>query len=764
MGSGRVGVRDGLFSILAPSVTTSGVLPALDHTMKRRTFLQRAVALPIGLSPASRRLLGAAVSSYAEQHPDMLVAYLAGRLNQLDAEWDRKRNEIQTAEDLSTRNAYVREKLVEMLGGLPEKDALHPVVTRTLVREGYRIESVLFDSRPDFQVTGNIYLPTGGDGPVPAVVAPGGGHELGRLDPAHQLACLNLVRGGFAVLAFDTIGEGERRHYWNPSTRASEFDDPRLERVLPGGLLLLAGEHLAQYHVWDGMRAVDYLLTREEVDPERIGCVGHSLGGYVALLVGVLDERIACVVASEGGTYHHWPVERSAALDAPPIEQVLIPAAIHGLDIPDLHAAIAPRPLLALTDHSSPRFEAAVSQIRAAYALADAAERFGTDEADDPHGWTVKLRLATTDWFSRWFYDRTGPAMEPDLVSEPPDALYATPNGSLRYARRGHTVFSFLLNKQQQAGLPPTGNPPADLAAFATFHLEIDRQMHGLLHYGVDSDHDLAVHHRMTTPRKRYRVQKEEFLSEDGIYVPAWVFVPEGGDGPFPAGLFVSDRSIEAHGMEFGLLEKLVQRGHLVVAVDVRGVGATRPRARAAAAEAEAALTHMGWSMGGSLLGMRVRDIVRGIDYVLERNDVEKSGIRIRILGRGEGALWALFAAALDARVRGVVADRGLLSYESLLRVDRHRHGTAVLIPGVLERFDLPQVAASIADRHLVILDPLDPDKKPADIRLARHTYEWTRRTYANLGAEARFQLMARQPGSDPADAYLAFLDTWRGG
>ena len=302
MGSGRVGVRDGLFSILAPSVTTSGVLPALDHTMKRRTFLQRAVALPIGLSPASRRLLGAAVSSYAEQHPDMLVAYLAGRLNQLDAEWDRKRNEIQTAEDLSTRNAYVREKLVEMLGGLPEKDALHPVVTRTLVREGYRIESVLFDSRPDFQVTGNIYLPTGGDGPVPAVVAPGGGHELGRLDPAHQLACLNLVRGGFAVLAFDTIGEGERRHYWNPSTRASEFDDPRLERVLPGGLLLLAGEHLAQYHVWDGMRAVDYLLTREEVDPERIGCVGHSLGGYVALLLGVLDERIACVVASEGGT------------------------------------------------------------------------------------------------------------------------------------------------------------------------------------------------------------------------------------------------------------------------------------------------------------------------------------------------------------------------------------------------------------------------------------------------------------------------------
>ena len=86
-----------------------------------------------------------------------------------------------------------------------------------------------------------------------------------------------------------------------------------------------------------------------------------------------------------------------------------------------------------------------------------------------------------------------------------------------------------------------------------------------------------------------------------------------------------------------------------------------------------------------------------------------------------------------------------------------------MLIPGVLEQFDLPQVAASIADRHLVILDPLDADKKPADIRLSRYTYEWASKTYANVGAEGRFQLMARQPGADPADAYLAFLDTWGG-
>ena len=628
----------------------------------------------------------------------------------------------------------------------------------TLERDGYRIENVLFESRPDFHVSVNLYVPAKGDGPFPAVAVPGGRHSLGRLHPGQQLACLNLVHAGFAVLAFDAIGQGERRHYWNPGTGTNELDDPRLERALPGGLLLLAGEHLAQYQVWDGIRAVDYLLTRDEIDPQRIGCAGHAQGGYLALLLGVVDERVACVVVNEGGTFHRWPLEVNQALEPEPIEQVLVAAAVHGVDLPDLHAALAPRPLLTLTEHYTPRFEAAASQIRAAYDQAAASERFGTDEAADPHGWTVKLRLATTDWFSRWFYERTGPSTEPPLAPEPPDALYATPNGSLRYSRRGHTVFSLLL--ERQANLPPARTPPATLLAFETFRLDIDQQVRGLLPYRAGSRQDLTIRHRMTTPRKRYRVQKEEFLSEDGIYVPAWVFVPEGGDGPFPANLFASDRGIEAHGMEFGLLEKLAQRGHLVVAVDVRGVGATRPASRAMS-DAEAALTYRAWSMSDSLIGMRVRDIVRGIDYVLGRQDVETSGIRI--LGRGEGALWALFAAVVDERVRGVVADRGLLSYKSLTRVDRHRHGAAVLIPGVLERFDLPQVAASIADRHLVILDPLDPDKKPADIRLSRHTYEWTRRTYAALGAEDRFRLMARQPGSDPADAYLAFLDTWRG-
>ena len=737
--------------------------------MRRRTFLRGTAALPFGLGLGPSRLWAATVPSYAEQHPDMLEAHLAERLKQLDAGWDRKRGAIQTAEDLAARNAFIRQRLTEMLGGFPERTPLNPVTAGALERDGYRIDKLSFESRPDFRVTANLYVPDG-QGPFPGIIAPGGRHSLGRLDPGHQLACLNLARAGFVVLAFDLIGQGERRYYWDPRKGKSELADVELERVLPGGLLLLIAEHLAQHHVWDGMRAIDYLLTRPEVDRERIGCTGHSLGGLVTLLVSVLDERVGCAVVNEGGTFHRWPAEIGAGVPEE-IERVLIPAAAHGMDLPDLHAAIAPRPLLALAEHNSPAFEAAVQQIREAYEHVGAAERFGSGEAADPHGWTVKLRLATTDWFSRWFYNRTVPTMEPDLVPEAAESLYATPIGSLRHSRRGHTIFSLILD--QQASLPPARKVPSNLSEFESFRRDIDTQVRKLLPYSAVSavsDRDWDVRHLMTTPRKRYRIVKQEFLSEPGVYVPAWTFIPEGGDGPFPATLFVSGEGLEAHGMEFGPLERLAQQGHYVVAVDVRGVGQTAPerqgRARGRSPyghlfDCETALTYMAWSMGESLLGMRVRDLVRSLAFVLQSDDVERSGIRV--IGHGRGAVWALFAAALDRRVRGLVADRGLLSYQSLMRADRHRHGMDVLIPGVLQQFDLPQVAAAIADRHLVILDPLDPAKRPADIRVARQTYEWTRLTYSNLGVEDRFQLVARQPGSDPADAYLSFLGKWLG-
>ena len=106
----------------------------------------------------------------------------------------------------------------------------------------------------------------------------------------------------------------------------------------------------------------------------------------------------------------------------------------------------------------------------------------------------------------------------------------------------------------------------------------------------------------------------------------------------------------------------------------------------------------MAWYMDRCLFGMRVHDVMRSIDYALSRADVDQSGVDA--IGKGAGALWVLYAAALDGRIRAAVAERGLVSYASLTRVDRYLHSAGVFVRDVLTSFDLPHVAAAVADRR----------------------------------------------------------------
>src|SRR5260370_34295638 len=179
---------------------------------------------------------------------------------------------------------------------------------------------------------------------------------------------------------------------------------------------------------------------------------------------------------------------------------------------------MAPRPLLALIEDYWPRFNRAAEHVRAGYQQLGVPEKFPTEEATDPHSWTAKLRLASTDWLSRWAYGRSGPSREPDFEAENPETRYCTPNGSLRYSQRGDTIFSLISKKQQQ--LPPAPAKPAGLD-----------EIRKTLRY-TRADVALAPRNIVTTQRKGYKVEKVEFLSEPGIYIPAWEFVPDSAATP----------------------------------------------------------------------------------------------------------------------------------------------------------------------------------------------------------------------------------------
>ncbi|MEX2263149.1 MAG: acetylxylan esterase [Bryobacteraceae bacterium] len=700
--------------------------------MNRRDF-----GLAFLASGFSAKLCGEPVASYADEHPDMLLRHLVAELNDLSAKWDREREKIATPAQIEARNRYVREKMREMIHGLPDRNPLGPKIVKSFERPGYRVENVMFQSRPDFWVTGNLYVPLSGKGPFPGIISPCGHYADSRMNPEYQAAYINLVKNGFVVLAYDPIGQGERRQYWNPATNVTDVGGATTEHSMCGQLLLLMGEDLTHYRIWDGMRAVDYMLTRPEVDPEKIGCAGHSGGGTLTRFIAALDERVKVAVINEGGTTNRWPIDLlpESRIGPSDVEQNLFPGALLGVDHVDMQVAIAPRPLLALIEDYSPRFLRAADRIRKRYEQLGVGDRFATEPANDPHAWTVKLRLATTRWFSRWFYGKPGPDVEPEFDVEPEARLYCTPNGSIRYARQGATIYTLIAKKQAQ--LPPNPDEPAKIE-------DIRKLLDYRHHTGP-----LDVRHIVTTPRKGYSIEKLQFLSEPGIYIPAWTFVP---DKPArkPAILYVHESGKEADGLEFGPMEELVRQGELVVSIDVRGIGATRPPHAPPGSrpgpfgflfDVETAMAYLAWFANRSLLGMRVQDVVRAVDYTLSRKDADTGGVRV--IGKGAGALWTLFAAALDPRIRSVVCERGLVSYQALTQTDRYLHGASGFIRDVLLRFDLPQVAALLADRELTVKSAADPMKQRLAPAQVEKVYIPTAAAFQKAGRAQYFRVLA---------------------
>jgi cephalosporin-C deacetylase-like acetyl esterase len=718
--------------------------------LNRRSFMLSSAAAALASSLNLTRLSSAEEQSYSAAYPDMLLGYLASKLNALAATWQVERDRIQTAEQIEKRNQYVRDKFREMIHGYPERAPLSAKISAVHKRDGYRIENVMFQSRPDFWVTGNLYLPTERKAPYPGVISPCGHYPLARMYPDYQSVYLDLVKAGFAVLAYDPVGQGERRQYWNPATGQTEVaTSSTSEHSMAGQLLLLLGEDLTHYRVWDGMCAIDYLQTRPEIDPQRIACAGHSGGGTLALFISALDERVKCSVVNEGGTSSRWPltIRPESRIGPSDVEQNFFPGAKYGVDLPDLHIAIAPRPLMAMIEEYHPAFNRAAEQIRQRYSQLGVADRFETEAANDPHAWTPKLRIATTRWLSRWLLQSPGPDREPEVELEKPETLYCTSNGSLKYSRIGANIFDVI--RKQADSLPP----PREFTL-----AEISSKVARLLRYR-QSETPLSPRILVTTPRRGYSVEKLEFLSEPGIYIPTWVFIPERKLSNFPAWLFFNDAGKQADGMEFGLYERMAQTGRMVIACDVRGIGETKPPHNPSSDspgefrqlfDVETAIAYLTWYADESLFGMRVLDVVRSVEYALSRPDLDKS--QLRVAGKGAGALWLLFAAILDKRISDITLERGLLSYRALAREDRYTHNAGIFVPDILKHFDLPELMTGLTDRRITLVRPVDHLKRPVALAEVKRCYSITetafqKAAFLNANVGGRFSIVENSGG-----------------
>jgi len=564
---------------------------------------------------------GAALPDYSRD----LERYLVGLSNEARERRKRVINAISTRQEVLDRQKMVVAELWKMLGGPLDRTALNARVTGIVERPGYRIERVTFESRPRLHVTANLYVPAGA-GRRPAILSPLGHSVNGKAWPSYQRLFSNLARKGYVVLAYDPFGQGERIEYPGSGPGQSALGGGTSEHEYAGRRLILLGANFGLFRAWDGIRGIDYLLMRSEVDPERIGCCGQSGGGTLTQFLAALDSRIHVAVVSMGNTENLAQENVEPPGSADDAEQNIVPALARGIDRADLLYAFAPKPLLmTITLHDaghtySPEYVSSshdlLDEYKRVYGLLGAGDRVALQATTVSHGYVYEMRRATYAWFNRWFDMKNVDDDESSQAVESDATLFVTPTGFVTTSFRGETALS--LTRQMADEI----HTPSSLSAD-----DVRSRIRAVL--GIEESRGAALAARVlaTIRKPGYRAEQFEFTSDREIRIPGWLLTPDNAGPSIPTLLYVGEPAAWSSVAEDAFAERLCAKGGCRVAViDVRGRGDCAighpPRGRfyfPGRITDEAYLTWFTLMLGKPLLGGQIYDTLRALDYLRSR-------------------------------------------------------------------------------------------------------------------------------------------------
>ncbi len=325
---------------------------AHSWVFSRRQWLQAIglQALSLGLIDLQQEAAAGAESAPTaslpplNRFPRMVQEHFVERVRTAERAGLKAQAALKTRADAEAYVQEVRKKIQRCFGPFPAKTPLNPRVTGTVERDAYKIDKVIFESRPQFLVTANLYVPIGKKFPLPGVVGSCGHSLNGKAAEAYQSFAQGLARMGYVVLIFDPIGQGERLQYGH----LSEKKRPRPgvgEHLHGGNQQFVIGEFFGSWRAWDGIRALDYLLSRPEVDPKHVGITGNSGGGTMTTWLCGVEQRWTMAAPGCFVTTFRRNLENELPADT---EQCPPHALALRLDHDDFLAALAPKPVILL--------------------------------------------------------------------------------------------------------------------------------------------------------------------------------------------------------------------------------------------------------------------------------------------------------------------------------------------------------------------------------------------------------------------------------
>ncbi len=632
---------------------------------------------------------------------DMMRAYLLKKIDAAWTQWQADFEAVDTPEKIAAYQARTRAKFVEMLGGFPERTPLNPQVTGVIRKDGYRIEKVLFESQPKHYVSANLYVPESDrwKPPYAGVLVPCGHSANGKAYESYQSVCALLALNGMAAFIFDPIEQGERIQLFDFAGKPLAQGTKAHTMVGVGSILL--GRNTATFEIWDGMRAMDYLAARPEVDAERLGCTGNSGGGTQTSFLMALDDRIKAAAPS----CYLNRAGRQLEVSPGDAEQNIFGQLAWGMDHADLIMMRAPSPVLicAATEDFFD-IEATWDTFRYAkrrYTAMGYPERVSLLENNAKHGLHKPQREGIARWMARWLQGRDEVIVEPELDLCEEEELWATPEGRVMGIKGARTTYNY--NRILEAEYAKVR---AERWANEDKEKLLDevRSIAGIRRLEDIPEPEVEVVGREAYDG--YTVEKRIIKPEPGIWLPALVIEREDSTG-------IPTLQLHDEGTIGRLAEDFVRTGDMhesenpLWIVGLRGLGETQQTAQ----DKFKPWIGTDWedyfaayTLGLSYVGMRVEDVLVCARLARGAND------SVKLFSTGDVGVAALHAAALEEDLFGRIEIRDYQeSWANVVKSRPIENQLVNAVHGALAVYDLPNLVQKLRGGHTKHIDTRPP-------------------------------------------------------
>ena len=641
---------------------------------------------------------------------DMMNRYLRARASQRFDDWKKNYEQRKTPEQIAEYQKRLRRKFLEAIGELPHRTPLNPQVTGLVQRKGYHVEKIIYESQPNHYVTALLFVPDHAKARQhPGVLVPCGHSTNGKAYAPYQTMGALLALNKMVALVFDPIDQGERSQM---PAKLPELQGTKAHTMIGVGSILL-GRNTAWFEIWDAMRGIDYLQSRPEVDPNRIGCTGNSGGGTQTSYLMALDDRIKAAAPS---CYITNLYERILKLGAQDAEQNIFGQLDFGMDHADYLMIRAPIPIIVCAaTHDFFDIQGTWQSFRYAkrlYSRMGFAERIDILENDAPHNFNRLQRQSVVRWMARWLLHEDRPITEPPIELLNKQQTTCTPDAQVmllpaarstydinrrfekRLAQRrrqlwARTETTELLNKVRKiAGIRPLAHLPQP-----------------------------KVEKVATIDQPDHKIHKLIIKPEPGIYLPALMFVPDTQATKGPV-LYLHEAGKQADAGPGGPILQLVDQGRLVLAVDLRGTGETqqtKQRYFASHFGLDGQDVYAAYLLGRSYVALRAEDVLVCARFL--RDSEKPRPDAVELIAVGHVAVPALHAAALEPDLfDSVRLIRSLVSWANVIELGLSTNQLVNTVHGALTTYDLPDLAATLGKR-LRIEQALDALGRPVKVQ-----------------------------------------------